>query len=305
MEVILLYNKKRYIFFVIPYLHLLYPYFSTAKVELLIPKWDNVNLDIYPKAFDSNIPLIPIYTTRGCPFTCRYCSVTSLFGNKFRTKPVANVLKEIDSMESKAFFFVDDNIVGKPDYARELFKSLIKHDKKIKWHSQASTTILKNPELIELAAKSGCFDLFIGIETLNPDSLKGANKAFNKVEEYSELFKLLRKHKILPHPSIIFGFDDDTPETFVKIADFLLENKIYYADFYILTPLPGTPLFKEFDESKKLLHKDWSKYDANHVVIRPINLSIKELHDNYWKINRMFRHTNENIFDSENDIPLD
>ncbi len=249
--------------------------------KLLIPKWDNINLDIYAKQFNDKYPIMmPLFTTRGCVFDCKFCSVSKFYGKTYRVKPVANVIKEIDSLDFKNYFFVDDNIACNPNYSRELFKAL--SGKNISWYSQISTTVLKTPDLIDLAAKGGCHRLFIGIESINKNNLQSMDKSFNKIEEYEELFARVRKAGIVPEASIIFGLDNDTPEVFGETIDFLMKNKVETAIFWILIPLPGTEVFNEMNDGGRLITKDWSLYDGTNVVFQPINFTKDDLYTNYW-----------------------
>ncbi len=254
--------------------------------KLIIPKWDNFNFNIYPKPVKQNKPMMPIFITRGCVFDCKFCSVSKYFGKKYRHKPIQNVIKEIEATNATSYFFIDDNIVCNPEYSRELFKELSK--RRINWFSQVSTTILKNPDLIDLASKSGCNSLFIGIESLNSNTLKSINKGFNKIEQYEELFARMRKVGIKPAPSVIFGFDDDTKEQFRLTIDFLMKNKVGNAFFVILTPLPGTDIFKEMHQQGRILTYDWAKYDLFHIVFKPKNFTTDELKKYYWEAYKEF-----------------
>jgi radical SAM superfamily enzyme YgiQ (UPF0313 family) len=254
--------------------------------RLILPKWDHMNLKIYPKPFGHKLPKMPLFTTRGCVFNCKFCSVSKYFGKSFRFKPVGHVIKEIENTNTKSFLFVDDNIACDIGYSRELFKELRKKD--INWFSQISTTVLRTPDLIDLAAQSGCTSLFIGIESINKESLKSVSKGFNKVEQYEELFARLRTAGIKPFPSIIFGLDDDTPEQFHTTIDFLMKNKIGNAYFWILTPLPGTELYNEMDREGRILIKDWSRYNLSDVVFQPKNFTPEELYRGYWNAFQQF-----------------
>ncbi len=260
--------------------------------RLVIPKWDNMNMSIYPKLIGKKFPMMPIFTTRGCPFNCKFCSVTKYFGKSFRFKPIPNVIKEIESIPANDFFFVDDNIAVNLDYSRELFKALCPLN--IHWFSQVSTNLIKKPGLIDLAAKSGCEMLFIGIESINSKSLNSVNKSFNNVDAYEELFARLRKAGIVPYPSIIFGLENDTFEQFEQTLSFLNKNKVGVAAFWILTPLPGTDTFAELDSEGRILSRDWSMYDAAHVVFQPKNFTRRGLREEYWKAYQKF-YSLENV----------
>lgn len=273
--------------------------------ELIIPKWDNLNMSIYPRRLGSKLPVMPMYTTRGCPFGCSFCSVSKFFGKSFRTKPIDHVLQEIDSMGTRDIFFVDDNITVIPEYSRDLFSAL--RGRNVRWYSQISTTIMKNPDLIDRAGESGCGMLFIGIESVSRQNLSSVGKGFNNPEQYQDLFERLRKAHIFPMVSIIFGFDEDTPEVFEQTLQFLKKNRIGYSSMCILTPLPGTNLFAKMDAEGRILTKDWAKYDLNHVVFQPKKMSATELYDQYWKASQKFysrvgwfRRTYHNVFLSRN-----
>ena len=90
----------------------------------LIPRWDEMNLHVYPRRMGAKLPFMPLLTTRGCPFGCKFCSVTSLYGSSYRTKSISSVLSEIDAIHAQEFLFVDDNIACDPAYSRELFRAL-------------------------------------------------------------------------------------------------------------------------------------------------------------------------------------
>ncbi len=258
--------------------------------QLIIPRWDLFDLDLYfgPPAF--RLPVVmPIFTTRGCPLNCRYCSVSSIFGKTYRSKPISNVLQEIDAVEANHFFFVDDRIFAQPDYSRELFKALI--GKGIRWFGQASPTMLKHPELIELAGKSGCFSLYLGVESINKDALTAMHR-FDEVHLYPELFERLYRANIIPYASMIFGFDTDTPNTFSETLVFLKQNYILNCAMWLLTLSPSPEFYKDraFYENiaDRILIKPWSYYDGTHVVIRPKNIGPKNLEKLYWSTFRNF-----------------
>jgi radical SAM superfamily enzyme YgiQ (UPF0313 family) len=247
----------------------------------VFPRWKNMDLSVYRRTPGRRLPRIPLFTTRGCVFNCKYCSVSRYFGRSYRFRPVAHVLEEIDTAGGESFFFVDDNIVCRPEYSRELFQALSRRS--IRWFGQASTSLLKTPELIELMAKAGCKHLFIGIESIDPESLKGLRKGHNRPEEYGELFSRLLSAGIKPWASLIFGLDNDTEQGLKNTLDFLIRSRIWNIVLWILTPLPGTDLFKEMEEQGRILSRRWSDYDLTHVVFRPSGFTPETLLRLYWE----------------------
>jgi radical SAM superfamily enzyme YgiQ (UPF0313 family) len=247
----------------------------------VIPKWSNLDLGIYAKRIGARMPTMPIFTTRGCPMGCKFCSVTKFFGKSIRVKPVSHVMKEIESTGATEFFFVDDSITCNLSYSRELFAALT--GRNLNWVSQISTTVMKNPELIDLAAKAGCTGLLIGIESLSQPSLNTVKKGFNKVDQYEEMIARMHKNGIKPFLSFIFGFDEDIPDQFRYTVEFCKKNKIGIATFWILTPLPGTELYDEMEVAGRIENNNWSMFDLTNVVFQPKNFSKQQLYDSYWK----------------------
>ena len=172
-----------------------------------------------------------LQTTRGCPFDCDFCSVTTFYGRSYRTRPVAEVINEISRMEPGFLFFVDDNIAGSPGYAKKLFRALI--PLKIKWFSQASLGIVKDRALLDLARQSGCKGLFIGFESLTPESIKAMGKSINLVVEYKEAIKRIHDCGIGIQGSFIFGTDHDDASVFSDVIRFIERTRLEAVIFSI------------------------------------------------------------------------
>jgi len=240
----------------------------------------NPDLDRYiPKDF-SSLPknrvfnLVPLQTTRGCPYNCDFCSVSNIFGKKIKQIPVKNVVKDIKASGSRNFLFLDDNIIGNRKYAKELFEALI--PLKISWGGQSPISFAWDTEMMELAKKSGCKGLFIGLESVTGNQNEKYNK-LKSLEDTKQSIKKLLKMGIIIQASVIFGFDEDTHETFGKTIDFLIKNNITLASINLLTPYPGTRIHQEFEEKGRLLHEKWEYYDNRTVVFQPKNMSPLEL----------------------------
>ncbi|MBI2968072.1 MAG: B12-binding domain-containing radical SAM protein [Bacteroidetes bacterium] len=220
--------------------------------------------------------LIPIITTRGCPYNCDFCCVTNLFGKNIRHIPIENVVRDIRESGSKNFMFLDDNIIGHPKYAKELFKAL--KPLKIKWVGQSSVSLLvRDTELMRLAADSGCVGLFFGLESVSVDQLKTMHKAIKEIEKLEDGLKKIKKMGILIHASMVFGFDNDTLDVFRETVSFLIKNKVSTASFNILTPYPGTKTHDDLKNANRLLTTDWKYYDHNTVVFHPEKMTPYEL----------------------------
>jgi radical SAM superfamily enzyme YgiQ (UPF0313 family) len=212
-----------------------------------------------------------VFTTRGCPYSCSFCTVTSFFGHTYRCRPVAEVINEIKTLNrKKLFIFLDDNIVGNPQYSKELFRALI--PLKIKWVGQCSVTIAKDNELLKLAAASGCVDLFIGFESLIPSNLTAVGKKINTVDEYETIIKKLHNANIGVHGFFIFGLDGDDADSFKRTVYFAQKARLESAQFDILTPYHGTAIFESLDKEGRILNKDWSQY-GHDLMFEPKSLS--------------------------------
>jgi radical SAM superfamily enzyme YgiQ (UPF0313 family) len=222
-------------------------------------------LDLLHK--DAYMTINCVQTTRGCPHQCDFCYVTHFFGKTYRCRPVNEVIEEVKRLEGDFLVFIDDNITGSRHYAKELFTQL--KPLKKKWASQASMTLTRDPELLKLAAESGCVSLFIGVESLSSENLKDVNKTFNRAHQFEEAMKALHDHDIMILAGFIFGLEHDDESVFERTLRFCERNRIELPSFFILTPLPGTPLFQRMESEGRLLHKDWAKYNGATVVFKP------------------------------------
>ena len=219
-----------------------------------------------------------IESTRGCPYTCNFCTVPVQFGRKLRHRPVEFVVKDIIKSGKKRVFFLDDNVIGNPSYARELMSAMIPLN--IEWAGQSSLKVLhKNPELITLARKSGCKGLFFGLESVTK-AMGSLPKAIKSKEENAELLKKIRDAGIHVHTTVIFGFDDDKEDVFDETLEFLLKTKVSSAGFAALIPFPGTPLHEELDKAGRILTKDWNEYNDHWgtTVYQPKNFTPEQLY---------------------------
>ncbi|MBI5252131.1 MAG: radical SAM protein [Desulfomonile tiedjei] len=233
-----------------------------------------------------------VQTTKGCPFHCEFCAVHAFDGQTFRNKTIEQVIREIQSINSshskykkkKAIFFADDNIIANKAFAKELFLALQPHG--INWMCQASINVSEEPELLELMSESGCGAVFIGFESICEENLAMMRKGINRRHNYFEAIRKIQSHGILVHSSFIVGYDFDSEETFDELIGFIRESNLLMPLINILTPFPGTGLFKRLEEEGRILHRDWSKYDTQHVVFSPARMSPEDLLQGYRRVLR-------------------
>lgn len=222
--------------------------------------------------------------TRGCCHPCDFCVVPHAWGSKPFLKPIDYVLRDIASMKATKLVFYDLNIIADRAHARELFEALV--PLKVKWFGLATSIMGRDSKLMELAARSGCQGLLVGFESVSQDSLADVHKRFNEPQKYEEFIADLQRLGIAINGTFTFGSDSDRKETFDEVIDFVLHNRIELPRFSVLSPFPGTTLFKRLESEGRILHKDWSLYDGQHVVNLPKNMTAQELldgHERVWK----------------------
>ena len=189
--------------------------------------------------------------------------------------------------KGKVIIFWDDNIAGDLEYAKELFRAITPYRKW--WSSQASIHAGRDEGFLEAAARSGCKQLFLGLESVSQQSMKEVNKGFNRVDEYVRIIERIHSYGIAVQAGIVFGFDHDTPGIFKETIDFLEAAGVQNATFNILTPFPGTPLFQRLEAEGRILTRDWRKYNSREdVVYRPKQMSAAELLNGFRYANERF-----------------
>lgn len=231
------------------------------------------------KKAGAGLSITPIMTSRGCPFDCSFCSVTGMFGQKYRFRSTEKVLNELrinKESGSDWVFFYDDNFCANKKHTKELLNAMIDNKLTPKWTAQVRADVAKDPELLELMKRSGCHTVYIGFESVNPATLELYNKK-QSVEDIEHCIEILHKNGIRIHGMFVFGSDLDTVDTIHKTLTFAKKNDIETVQFLILTPLPGTRCFTELNEQNRIISKDWSIYDAHHVVFEPKLMTYYEL----------------------------
>jgi radical SAM superfamily enzyme YgiQ (UPF0313 family) len=232
------------------------------------------------------VPFDVVQTTRGCPFPCEFCSVSTYNGSKFRFRPVPEVVAELEGCGSR-ILFGDDNVMIHTKYSHELFNAMAPLGKD--WVAQASLAALHRVDNIEVMARAGCKALFIGFESVDDEAVRHAGKRQNKPGKYKEIVRCLADHGIAVWGSFIFGLDDDSPDAFQRTVDFCIDAKITMALFALLTPYPGTALYKRLVAENRLTKDAWwlsQDHDTDAPFFEPRRMSREALREGWvraWK----------------------
>lgn len=220
-----------------------------------------------------------VETGRGCPQDCKFCSVSRTFGRGRRLRPVRDVVAEMEQIDSDLIVFMDDNILAPPGRAKELFREMI--PLKRKWGGQSWLPPLADDELLDLARKSGCVALFVGLESISEASLKGAGKTSNSPARYKELIRKSRDHGVGILGSFVLGFDEDDKSVFKRTVEFAVKARLDVAQFSILTPYPGTASFDELHAAGRIFDYKWSNYTMSHAVFHPKQMTAEQLKEGH------------------------
>ena len=225
-----------------------------------------------------------VQTSRGCPFTCEFCSERFYLGEGYRYRPVQEVIDEIKASKARNLLFADSNFAGKMEHTMELMEALI--PLKVRWSSLWSAYLCTNQKFMDLAQRSGLLHLNVGIESIDPKALEEMNKRINKVHQYKEILRNLQKRGISYSLNFIFGLDTEKEDAFRSTLAFLQQYKVPAAYFNILTPHRGTPLFDRMQKEDRILDiHQIGRWPGITCYIKPMHYSPEELEG---KVKKMY-----------------
>ncbi|MFQ6032514.1 MAG: B12-binding domain-containing radical SAM protein, partial [Candidatus Zixiibacteriota bacterium] len=228
----------------------------------------------------TNMDIIPVLTSRGCPYDCTFCSVTKMFGHKYRFCNREKTIEELRYYRKlypgSWVFFYDDNFTASPERTKKLLEMMLEDGLNFSWTAQARVDVVKDRELLGLMQRTNCKVLYIGLESINPKTLQEYNKR-QTVEEMEEAIKILHQYKIKVHGMFVLGGEEDDRETVMQTVRAAIKWKIDTVQMVILVPLPGTPLYENLSSQSRIVTFDWSQYDGHHVVFKPNKISAWEL----------------------------
>lgn len=238
---------------------------------------------------------IPIQTSRGCPYNCTFCSVTSVFGRRMRYESAASVVERVRAVGNRRcyVFFYDDNFAVSRDRVGEICEGLLDAGlTRLRWMAQVRADVARDPELLGLMRRAGAHTFFVGLESAHPEVLAAARKR-QRIEEVREHLRRIRRTGIRVHGMFVLGLDQDTPDSVEATVRFAIEERISSAQFLVLVPLPGTEIFARLEDEGRLVVRDWSLYDGHHVVFRPRGFAMSQLqraqiraHERFYPLRR-------------------
>ncbi len=239
---------------------------------------------------ESFLTTTSVIATRGCHNRCGFCYLsTEGLHMPYRMREVQQVVDEIVADGQPYVVFVDNNLGSRPAYLRKLCEAL--QPLGIIWSAAVTIDVTDDPTLVREMARSGCTGVFVGFESLDEGNLTDARKRTPAPLDYARRVALLHRYGIQVNGSFVLGFDHDGPDVFARTVQWIEENRLECATFHILTPYPGTPLFRQLDAQGRILHRDWDKYDTAHVVFQPKHMSREELDRGYaWCYDKLFSH---------------
>jgi len=227
-----------------------------------------------------------VQATRGCPYRCDFCCISNMkFRQVYRKRPIQNVIDEIGLNLGKLFVFQDNSLTIDPNYTIDLFKSIKGLNKNFLAYGNINV-LGKNDELLKAASEAGCIGWLIGLESVCQESLDEIGKKTNKVDQYISQIKKIHDYGMIIEAPFIFCFDHDTIDIFEKTDEFVRKSEIDVPIAMKLVPYPGTPIYERFEGEKRIITKDWSKYNGINVVFQPKNMTPEELSLNFNELSK-------------------
>jgi radical SAM superfamily enzyme YgiQ (UPF0313 family) len=253
-------------------------------------------LDLY----NTKYGLGSLQTSRGCPMNCDFCSVHEFNGRKYRYRPIEDIIKEFKAIPQDRLYIIDDDFYGYGkkhiERTKEICKGFIKCNLNKQWYTFTSMNLAKDKEALDLMYKSGCRMVLLGIETEIPEQLIASDKQTNLkigIDNYETSYRSFHEAGIAVLGSFIYGLESDTVESIKSRTDYFINSSIDCIQPGMLTPLPGTRVFKKLQSENRIFKnnypKDWEQYTFfNNTIIRDkiTDIEFTKLMHEEW--NRMF-----------------
>jgi radical SAM superfamily enzyme YgiQ (UPF0313 family) len=228
-----------------------------------------------------------IQASRGCPNKCKFCSMHNIERTKFRPRPIENVINEIKSIKGKNLFFVDSSLTINPNYSKSLFQEMVGLNKRFECFGNVDI-LAKDEELLKLASKAGCISWIVGIESLSQENIDIMGKVTNKVKRYEKSIQNIKNHGMMVTGLFMYGFDNDKTDVFDNTLRSINKWDLDNASFSIVTPYPGTFIFKQLKKEGRITSYDWKRYTEGHVNFKPKHMTSEELLQGIIRINKKY-----------------
>lgn len=230
------------------------------------------------KGWNSRQSVVPVATSRGCPYACKFCSVVTMFGRGYRFRSNDLIMEEVrvNAGQASHLFFCDDNFAANPTRAKDLLRRMKEDNFRTDWSTQVRAESAFDTEFLELLRETNCWGVYIGFESASDQVLKAYRKRQDQ-DAMRRAITAFHRHGIHIHGMFMVGADEDTPETIRETIRFSIKNRVDSAQFMMLTPLPGTETFEVLERENRLLTRKWELFDGSHVVHRPRLMTEEEL----------------------------
>ncbi|MBN2192093.1 MAG: B12-binding domain-containing radical SAM protein [Polyangiaceae bacterium] len=254
-----------------------YNYLATpADLELVGPaRRDLLDTDRY---YHKGVRMVDLFhASRGCRFSCYPCAVSYLGGRTFRPRPMHRVREELERIDNRRLFVVDNSLAQDREWLKDLFRTMEPYQK-----TWCSHPIKDDPEILELAARAGAWYVYQAV--------------FDTSDFIRDRIRRYHDHGIAVEGTILLGLDDQSEDDIKRLVEFLCTIELDLAEFTVLTPFPHTKAYDDLDRQGRILHRDWNQYDAGHVVYQPRQMSPERLAELYdWAWQEFYRDESQSI----------
>ena len=244
--------------------------------------------DLLPR--DGFLTTASLIATRGCHNRCGFCYLaTEGLKMPYDVRDAEQIASELEATGQPYAVFIDNNLGSRPEYLRALCRALRPLEKI--WSAAVTIDVTDDPSLVREMALAGCTGVFVGFESLTDENLADARKRTPRTDDYARRVRILHDHGIQVNGSFVLGFDHDRGDVFERTTRWIEDARLECATFHILTPYPGTPLFRQIEREGRLLHRTYRLYDTAHAVFRPKHMTPEQLEEGYaWCYERLFSH---------------
>jgi hypothetical protein len=229
-------------------------------------------------------PMLGLHPARGCPFICNFCSVIKISGRKVRSSSVESVIKSLRLAREagvKLILFTSDNFNKIPD-ASELLQAIVDEKLGMRFFLQCDTQISQQPELVALLKKAGCFQIFIGVESLDRKVLLGVRKSHNHPDRYKKIIDVCREYDVMVHFSSMLGFPEHTKKGIDEHVQGICDLDPDITSFFVVTPIPGTEQYAEYKKAGWLIEPNLDRYDTTYPTWKHPNMTTEEIYDSLF-----------------------